>query len=243
MSRYTYLLVDLSAVFIPFLFSFHYKIRFQKQWSAFLPALFLVAAFFIVWDVLFTKMGVWSFNQKYVLGIYIINIPIEEVLFFICIPYACVFTYHCIKLFREKSGNNSIRFSIPVIISLITGIVLHFPKYYTCVTFLLLVILIILNEIFLKQKWMESFYLSYLVLLIPFFICNGILTGTGLQEAVVQYNDNENMGIRLLTIPIEDVFYGMLLILLNITIYEYFARKYSRHAVFKRKNILQNQFK
>ena len=65
----------------------------------------------------------------------------------------------------------------------------------------------------------------YPVLLIPFFFVNGILTGSGLQEPVVWYNNAENSGIRLFTIPVEDVFYGFELILLNIFLYEYFKSK------------------
>ena len=54
-----------------------------------------------------------------------------------------------------------------------------------------------------------------------FFIVNGILTGSCIEEPVVWYDNNENLGIRLGTIPFEDIFYGFLLIASIIQIFEY----------------------
>ena len=73
---------------------------------------------------------------------------------------------------------------------------------------------------------MGKFYRAYLVSLIPFFIVNGILTSL----PVVMYNDSENLGIRIFTIPIEDTMYSLLLLLMNIVLFEYFKNEKSpRH--------------
>ena len=79
----------------------------------------------------------------------------------------------------------------------------------------------------LKSVWLNHLYFSYAILLIPFFIVNGILTGTGLSNPVVWYNENEIIGFRLLTIPIEDVFYGFFLILINVFLFERFNRYFN----------------
>jgi len=58
-----------------------------------------------------------------------------------------------------------------------------------------------------------------------FLMVNGILTGTGLESPIVNYNPKNFMGCRILTIPIEDTFYGYELILWNIFFFQKFKKK------------------
>ena len=60
---------------------------------------------------------------------------------------------------------------------------------------------------------LQDFLVSYTFILIPFFIINGILTGSFIVDQIVWYNNDHNMGIRIGTIPFEDIFYGMTLFL------------------------------
>lgn len=222
----TYLLIDIGSFVVPFIFSFHPKIKFHKMWYAFWPANLIITTLFIAWDVLYTHLGVWGFNDRYILGPKLFNLPLEEILFFICIPYSSVFTYFCFKSFFPKLKTISLGLisTVLVLFLIITGF-LNTAKLYTSVTFLALALLIIDLAFFRKKEWLSVFYFMFLVILIPFFIVNGILTGTGLEEPVVWYDNSQNLKIRILTIPFEDVFYGMLLLLLNVYLFEFFTTK------------------
>jgi len=223
--KFTYLLIDLASVSIPFVFSFHPRIRFYKEWKFFLPVLFFVTIIFCIWDALFTQLGVWGFSAVYTTGKKIFNLPLEEVLFFICIPYACAFTFHCFRIFKVRNFfPKTVRIATVLSLALLICSGIFFSKLYPLVTFLLLAAFLLLLR---KKNYLGLFFTTYLLLLIPFFVVNGILTGTGLKEPVVWYNPEEIIGLRLFTIPVEDIFYGMLMVLLNVAGMQWMKEKFS----------------
>lgn len=225
-THYTYLILDILCVLFPFLLSFDKKVTFYKTWKYLFPAIFITGAFFILWDALFTEQGVWGFNPKYITGINLFNLPIEEVLFFICVPYACVFIYEVIKAYfkRDVLGTCATKISILIsVISLITC-VLFYDRIYTIVNAGICLAVVVLGTLIYKFKNLGRFYLAYFISLIPFLLCNGILTSL----PIVTYNDAENMGIRIYTIPLEDVFYCLSLLLGNILLMEFFKQKHTK---------------
>lgn len=191
-------------------------------------AILLPAFVFILWDEAFTYLGVWGFNPTYVTGVYIGVLPIEEILFFICIPYACLFTYFTINHLVERDylfPHQELISSALIIILLIFGIY-HIDKWYTGTTFTLLSLALAFLMLKIKPRFMGRFYFAFGFILIPFLLVNGILTGSFIDGEVVWYNDKENLGLRLATIPFEDVFYGMLLLLCNISVFEWLQEHY-----------------
>lgn len=225
--KYLYLLIDFFTIIIPLVFSFHPKINFYKTWKEFFKAAIPVAIVFIAWDSAFTRLGVWSFNPLYVTGVYFFNLPVEEILFFICIPYSCVFTFYCLDKFYKPGWPAFLEDIFCIVLSvvlIITGIIFK-ESNYTSVTFFSTAFVCLFLKFILKIHWFGKAVSVYVILLIPFMIVNGILTGTGLEEPIVRYNNSETMGVRLFTIPLEDIFYGFTLILLNLLIYLHLLRK------------------
>lgn len=224
--KFTYLLVDLCSIAVPFAFSFENKVRFFKNWKALAPAILIPAVFFLVWDSIFTAQGVWGFNEQYITGIKLYNLPLEEILFFICIPYACVFSYEVLNYFvKQDVLGKYARHGATILTYVLAAFVFkYFDRAYTFWTSLFTFLFLLAHLVLLKKEYWSRLILAYLVIMVPFFITNGILTGTGLEEPVVWYNNDENLDIRMLTIPVEDTIYGFLLIGLNITIYEFLKR-------------------
>jgi hypothetical protein len=54
---------------------------------------------------------------------------------------------------------------------------------------------------------------AYLLCLIPFFIVNGILTGATTPEPIVWYSEAHIIGLRMISIPFEDLYYNYALLL------------------------------
>lgn len=217
-----YLLINVGSLSIPLIYSFHPKIQFYKKWKALAIALIVSMSAYIAWDVVFTEKGIWGFNPEYLIGWYIFGLPIEEWLFFICIPYACVFTHFTlIKIYPNFKLDIGITRIInwTIMLLLVLVMLLNLGKAYTVVNALFTMTILLITMI-KKPAILAQYYLTYLVILIPFFLVNGILTGSFIKDEVVWYNNAENLGLRFFTIPVEDAFYGFGLILLTILIIE-----------------------
>ena len=222
--KYTYLLLMAGTVLVPLLLSFEKNVRYYTKWKYLFPSIIITGAFFIVWDVIFTRIGIWSFNPEYLTGIYLINLPVEEWLFFIAVPFSCTFIYEVIKDRMPGFSKPAFfrGFMLMVIFVSFFIAVFNFSRTYTFINFILLAIfsgIIYLNKKF--EPHYSRFFLAWLTGLIPFIVVNGILTGM----PVVEYNPLHNLGIRIITIPVEDSGYFLLLFMLVVSIYEYLAAR------------------
>ena len=102
MESYTYLVLMLLTV-LPFIVKYrdrnmplHRNVRYA------FAATGLVALPFLVWDVIVTEAGHWSFSDAYTTGITIINLPLEEVLFFIAVPLAAVLVWETVGYYVKQ---------------------------------------------------------------------------------------------------------------------------------------------
>jgi len=227
-SEYLYLGLILFSMSYPIAQSFERRLRYYRNWRGLSLGILAMMLIFIPWDIYFTAEGIWWFNDRYITGIKLWHLPIEEWAFFIVVPFACVFIHEVLNHFVKADVLRPIARPIALILAtvLLPVGIFNLTKNYTSITFLLaslgLVVLAVTNP-----EWIGRFLFTYIVCWLPFLLINGALTGNFTTEAVVNYDPEHNLGIRVLTIPIEDSVYNLLMLLMVISIYE----KHRKHSV------------
>lgn len=216
--QWVYLALNFFSILFPFLYSFTARSGFSRQFGRVWLAILLVAVPMLFWDAAFTVRGVWGFNPDYHLGVKLYGLPAEEILFFFCIPFACLFIYDTAKKFpRLALPEIPVRAVSGALAALLIGVAaMNTDRAYTFWCLLLAApfpAAIAAGHLRRRAGHIASAYLFHLI---PFLLVNGILTAL----PVVWYNDAENLGLRLGTIPVEDAAYSMILLLGAIFIME-----------------------
>lgn len=177
-------------------------------------AISITAFLFLIWDYMVIG-SFWTFNNRYILGYRILNIPIEEVLFFFTVPYSCLFVWENWK--RTYHNENKIFLRIFLIVTLVIFMIFLSHLTYTFIVLLVFLLVIIMDIVFklhLFNRWQFQSFLGIVIILT--LITNGYLTA----RPIVLYNEAVKTNILISTVPIEDAVYGLALISLVVILYE-----------------------
>ncbi|UCH66177.1 MAG: lycopene cyclase domain-containing protein [Ignavibacterium sp.] len=220
--NFEYLIFNAVVVGGPTLFGSLNCCYIWNHWKQMLIAIVIPAIPFLLWDALVTGTH-WNFNPKYVSGIKIINLPIEEILFFITIPFACLFTWEMIIRRMDEKTINVTWLRMLLYLTLPAGIYFFsIGKQYTGLTLTFLFIANLLDQLLKTNLLYDKRFYFYLLLIVIFtLIFNGYLT----WRPVVTYGVEYQLDFRIITIPIEDFFYGISLLFMNTSLYKLLLKK------------------
>lgn len=213
---YEYLIFNLLVLSGPVLFSFDRQVRFIEHWRRAWTAVAVVAPFFLAWDVLVSGRH-WWFNSRYTAGPVVMGLPLGEWLFFLTVPFACLFIWQIFAHYNPlplRRSRKVIQATIGV--TLFAALAALFAgKEYTALALGIFSLAVYLGNI--QHIFDRSFIIHFLLILSGLILlCNGYLTA----RPVVLYNDQYITGWRIYTIPIEDFVYGYALVFLTVTVYE-----------------------
>ena len=96
------MLVLLIAGAVPFFLSFFPPLRFYEHFRALVYSISLIVLIFVSWDIFAVWRSHWYFDPYSVWDFRFFNLPVEEVFFFVIIPFCCIFTWEVILYIKSK---------------------------------------------------------------------------------------------------------------------------------------------
>ncbi len=213
-----YLYLNLVIIAFPLLFSFERRLRFYSKARPLLIAMLLVGCVFVGWDALATYRGHWAFNPSYVNDIRLLGLPLEELLFFVTVPYSCLFVYESIRYFLGDAKLFAPRKRLfagagVVLAALSFGFL---DREYTFLAILSVgLTLLVVSAVRIEILSSRAYWTYITATLGLFLIFNFILTSL----PVVEYSPLAISNIRVITIPLEDFLFNFSMLTSYLTAY------------------------
>lgn len=202
MAKYLYLLFNCIVAVPVLILSVKSDVKIHSNWRALLWVFGCVSVPFTLWDIWAAKNGHWLFNDRYITGITILTLPIEEILFFLSVPFAMLYVWGVVqKHVKDRPLGRSVIDGCLVLVSgiAVTLLVSNWGKGYTrsvLPAVLATNLLLVTNRLRLSSR----FWVFQLYHLVLFVVCNTFLTAL----PIIEYGQGSIIGVRFGTVPVED---------------------------------------
>lgn len=226
----------LAMIFIPVaIISFLTPFRKFRNFRPLALSIITVAPFFIVWDHFAVIYGTWEFNRAMVLNLFVFKLPLEEILFFIVVPFSTIIIMEILIPFSEKRFKIKYVYNIMILLSvifIITGLFNLDKSYTSVVCFFASGSMII--AVASKAKIVErfTFWLYILISYIPFIIFDHIMV----TLPIFVYGRGAIVGIRIFSIPIEEYLYVFTMLFSYGFAYDFWRKKLKIKFYYPPKN-------
>jgi len=221
---YLYLYINLAILLGPLVISFERRrINYYSKIRSVALSVLCVGMVFVAWDALATSRGHWSFNPLYLVGPKLLGLPFEEILFFITVPFSCLFTYEALAYYLKEARPMHIG-KLPLIVGLALALLslVFVNREYTFLAMLSVGISIIVANRLVRDLFSSRLYWLYIALTFAFFfIFNYLLTSL----PIVEYSDPAITGVRFTTIPVEDFMFNFSMLTLYLAVHLSASRK------------------
>ncbi len=218
MKKHLYTIIAVLVIAGPLAFSFEPRLHFWTHWPALFLATALTGIFYLFWDAVVVKRGDWTFNPRFTGTFRLWGLPIGEYLFFVAVPYACLFVFEVILEFLGSTTWWTVR---PITLfagALVMVVGAWFVRHlgYTFLAFLsVAVFLSTLGFARPALAGQSEFWIWFGFCFVAFSVVNGLYTAL----PTIWYNPKAFMGIRIGPIPLEDFFYNFSYLGLTLCFY------------------------
>ncbi len=221
--NYFYLLINLALLLLSFMLVLDKKANPMRSWKHMAPAVLVSGVVFSGAAFVFNQFKISFFNPEYTVGVNILQLPIEEIMFHFVLAFAGLNIYVVLNAHFPK--NNLEKFSLSIS-NLLLGVLIAMlffahSKLYCVVTFSMLFVLLFYVEYVNKLRFTYKFYRAYVVLLIPFCLLYMFVGGL----PILTYAIDKTINLTLGPIPFESFFYLMSVLLTSVYLFEVLKSK------------------
>ena len=216
--RGEYLIFDLAILAVPLLIGAWRGAWFYDVLGTALRSVLVVAVPFVIWDAAVVGRH-WWFNPRYVLGVELWGLPVEEVLFFVAIPLACLFSWEKLGRASEAVPRPGLRWVYPVLWTLVPlGVVVaaHGEQYTGYALLALGLVALVDHALGVGLLLAPRAYAFFGLVLGLTLVFNSYLTA----RPVVLYGESYQLGVRIGTVPVEDFIYGLAMVWGSTLLYQ-----------------------
>ena len=213
-----YVRIDLLVLALPLALSFDRKVAFWKKWPQVFAAIGVVVLVFGAWDAWMAARGIWAFNPDLAGTWRFLHLPMGEWLFFVCVPYACLFVLECVRAYLPDRAIRIPAGACHALAAFFGVLAIMYRELgYTATVFLACGLVAAALQAFAPATARSrNFWIGLGLTYLPFLIANGFLTGL----PVVLYDDAENLTVRVGPIPLEDFFFSFAMLALAVLVHD-----------------------
>jgi len=213
--RAEYLLFNVIVFSAPLFAWIFYPVKPRVDRVSMVIAILGAALPFFLFDLLVTGYF-WTFNSSYTLGLNLVKVPVEELLFFLTVGFACLFTYAHLKTYFDKQTLTLPLNWFSIMLVIVSVYLVHKQWWYSLVVIAPLLLLV--RTKLIKEV---AFLYQMAFVLLATLIFNWYLTA----RPIVLYNSVVRSGVQIGPIPLEDFFFGVCYISLVVYFYEHISVK------------------
>ncbi|GGM75250.1 hypothetical protein GCM10007108_11470 [Thermogymnomonas acidicola] len=214
----------LLAIFVPVAaISFLTPFSRVRRYRPLIVSIAAVAPVYILWDELAVVFGTWKFDPAHVLGIYFFYIPVEEVAFFLVVPFSTLLIFEALDNYVKGTlpcRGTVAAASISIVLLVILGVLNTSRSYTSVASFFsagsLALGLIVDRRLLVKKSLWAFLVVSY----IPFVFFDHLMV----TAPIFTYGRGAITGIRVAGIPVEEFEYVFSLLLNYAVAYDVSAR-------------------
>ena len=188
-----------------------WKFGWSKQdWLQLGKSYLCVSVPFVLLDAFSHARGWWHYNPAYVSDLTLLGLPIEEVLFFFVIPFACLYLYSAMdRQFKKAPVSKYFGWGSVALLLASLAVVSFFSPYERTIVDAVLLLAVLITWWAIRPRFTRPFVYWSVSIMLLFFTVNTALTAL----PIVEYGPEFGSQIRIGTVPFEDAWYNLSLLL------------------------------